>query len=149
MNFPADLLKQVEISENINDCFNIKPALAFKGKTDHMLVFKHEDEIRDIIPAYDNILKLKGRGVIITAKGVKADFVSRFFAPQAGVDEDPVTGSAHTSLTPYWAGELGKAELTAIQLSSRKGYLQCSYLDNRVDITGKARLCLTGEIFLE
>lgn len=148
LNFPTDVYAPVELSAELLDCFTTKPRLAFKGKTDYMLVFNTQDEIENITPLLDNIAKLKGRGVIVTAKGNTVDFVSRFFAPQAGIDEDPVTGSAHTTLTPYWAKELGKTELTAIQLSARKGYLQCTYLNDRVEISGQGKLYLTGEIYL-
>ena len=114
-----------------------------------MLVFNSEDEIRKATPAFDRLSKLSNRGVIITAKGNQVDFVSRFFAPQSGVNEDPVTGSAHTTLTPYWSEQLGKTELTAMQLSARQGHLQCKYLSDRVEISGQAKLYLTGEIYLE
>jgi len=149
LNFPADIFKQVELSNEITDCFDIKPQLAFKGKTDYLLVFDKEAEIRKVTPAFDVISKLNARGVIITAKGDKVDFASRFFAPQSGINEDPVTGSAHTTLTPYWAKQLGKTKLTAIQLSERKGYLQCNYLNDRVEISGQGKLYLIGEIYLE
>ncbi|MBX3163131.1 MAG: PhzF family phenazine biosynthesis protein [Bacteroidetes bacterium] len=149
LNFPTDIFEQVELSDEINNCFDIKPKLAFKGKTDYLLIFDKEDEIKNVIPAFDVISKLKVRGVIVTAKGNKVDFVSRFFAPQSGINEDPVTGSAYTTLTPYWAKQLGKTELTAIQLSERKGYLQCSYLNDRVEISGQGKLYLIGEIYLE
>jgi phenazine biosynthesis protein PhzF family len=149
LNFPTDILEPIELCNDLMDCFDIKPQLAFKGKTDYFLVFEKEDEIRKIIPVFDVISKLRGRGVIITAKGGKVDFVSRFFAPQSGINEDPVTGSAHTTLIPYWAKQLGKTELTAIQLSKRKGYLQCKYLNDRVEISGQGKLYLIGEMYLE
>lgn len=149
LNFPADTFVQIELSDEITNCFDIKPQSAFKGKTDYLLVFDREDEIRRITPALDIISKLKARGVIVTAKGENVDFVSRFFAPQVGVNEDHVTGSAHTTLTPYWAKRLGKNELTAVQLSARKGYLKCKYLTDRVEISGQGKLYLTGEIYLE
>lgn len=149
LNFPTDIFEQIELSDEINNCFDIKPKLAFRGKTDYMLIFDQEDEIRKIIPALELISKLKVRGVIVTAQGNKVDFVSRFFAPQSGINEDPVTGSAYTTLTPYWAKRLDKTELTAIQLSERKGYLQCSYLNDRVEISGKGKLYLIGEIYWE
>lgn len=149
LNFPSDVFKEVKITPDIVSSFNIQPRSAFKGKTDHLLVFNSQDEIEKIIPAFDKITKLEGRGVIITAKGNEVDFVSRFFAPQSGINEDPVTGSAHTTLTPYWSKQLGKTELTAIQLSERKGYLQCKYLNDRVEISGQGRLYLKGEIFLD
>lgn len=117
--------------------FNIRPKQAFKGRTDYLLVFNNEDEIRNMVPALDLISKLEARGMIITAKGDKADFVSRFFAPQSGINEDPVTGSAHTTLTLYWSKVLGKKDLAAIQLSKRKGYLQCVYINEKIEIIGQ------------
>jgi predicted PhzF superfamily epimerase YddE/YHI9 len=84
----------------------------------------------------------------VTAKGDKTDFVSRFFAPQVGVDEDPVTGSAHTTLIPYWSKQLGTSDLTAMQLSKRQGRLWCKYMGDRVEITGKAITYLTGQIII-
>jgi predicted PhzF superfamily epimerase YddE/YHI9 len=94
------------------------------------------------------IARLNARGIIATAKGSQADFVSRLFAPQVGVNEDPVTGSAHTTLIPYWAKKLAKDSLTAVQLSKRKGFLRCRYLGERVEIGGYGKLYLIGEIFL-
>ena len=149
LNFPTDIFQQIELSKEIIDCFSFKPRLAFKGKTDYLLVFDNEDEISKAVPVFDSISKLEGRGIIITAKGNKVDFVSRFFAPKFGVNEDPVTGSAHTTLIPYWAQQLNKIEMTAIQLSNRKGYLQCKYLNDRVEISGQGKLYLIGEIYLK
>jgi predicted PhzF superfamily epimerase YddE/YHI9 len=100
-------------------------------------------------PNFPQIAKLKAEAVIVTAKGDKADFVSRCFAPQSGIDEDAVTGSAYTTLTPYWAKRLDKNDLFAVQLSERKGYLRCKYLGDRVEISGKAKLYLIGDIFIE
>ena len=92
---------------------------------------------------------IPARGIIVTASGSDVDFVSRFFAPQSGVDEDPVTGSAHTTLIPYWAERLSKKTMTAKQLSKRGGYLKCELEDNRVKISGQAKLYLKGEIETE
>jgi PhzF family phenazine biosynthesis protein len=149
LNFPTDQVDEVALTDEITACFSIKPHAAFKGKTDYLLVFGNEEEIKNVVPDLDKIAKLKGRGVIVTAKGEKVDFVSRFFAPQSGINEDPVTGSAHTTLTPYWAKQLGKTELTALQLSERRGYLQCTYLNDRVEISGQGKLYLIGEIFVD
>lgn len=148
LNFPTDVFGQIALNDEILTAFDTTPRLAFKGKTDYLLVFNTEEEIREITPVFDAIAKLKGRGVMITAQGNEVDFVSRFFAPQSGIDEDPVTGSAHTTLIPYWSEQLGKTELTAMQLSERKGYLQCRYLNDRVEISGKGKLYLKGEIYL-
>ena len=148
LNFPADAYAPVYLSDELRDCFDRRAIHAFKGKTDYMLVFEAESDIRDITPYLDVIARLEGRGVIITAPGDSVDFVSRFFAPQSGINEDPVTGSAHTTLTPYWSEKLGKKELSAMQLSPRGGQLLCRLLGDRVEISGQARLYMAGEIFI-
>jgi phenazine biosynthesis protein PhzF family len=149
LNFPTDYFDRIELSDDLRHCFDISPKQSFRGKTDFLFVFDTEEQIKRINPDLGQIAKLDARGVIITAKGDKVDFVSRFFAPQCGIDEDPVTGSAHTTLTPYWSERLNKRELTAIQLSERKGYLQCRLTGDWVEISGNARLYLIGEIFIE
>jgi PhzF family phenazine biosynthesis protein len=146
LNFPEDKFEQIELSRELIEAFDIEPKLAFKGKTDYLLIFDNEDDIKKITPSLDKVAKLKSRGVIVTAKGDDVDFVSRFFAPQSGINEDPVTGSAHTTLIPYWADRLGKSEMTAIQLSKRKGFLKCKFLKNRVEISGQGKLYMTGTI---
>lgn len=148
LDFPADVFHNTPVSNEIVSCFDKQPFEAYKGKTDYMLVYEKESDIRDIIPQFEAISALNARGVIITAKGENVDFVSRFFAPQSGIIEDPVTGSAHTTLTPYWSEKLNKTELSAIQLSERKGYLQCKFMGNRVEISGQAKLYLAGEVYL-
>lgn len=148
LNFPADHLTPVALSDELTACFNIQPRLAFRGKTDYMLVFDQEDEIKDLVPVFPSIAAIEARGIIVTAPGNAVDFVSRFFAPQSGVPEDPVTGSAHTSLTPYWSKQLGKTALSALQMSQRRGVLYCRYLGDRVEISGEGKLYLTGEICL-
>jgi len=149
LNFPTDTLEELDLSKELTDCFNIKPANAFKGRFDYMLVFENKNQIKTLKPSLDEISKLNCRGIIVTAKGDNVDFVSRFFAPQSGINEDPVTGSAHTLLIPYWAKKYGKNHLTAIQLSKRTGYLKCRYLNERVEISGQAKIYLIGEIFVD
>lgn len=148
LNFPTDIFENVPLTNEIFNCFDLKPKQAFKGKTDYLFIYENEEDIKNIKPVFEEISKLESRGVIISAKGNNVDFVSRFFAPQAGIAEDPVTGSAHTTLTPFWAKQLNKTELTAIQLSERTGYLQCKYLNDRVEISGQGKLFLKGEIEL-
>lgn len=149
LNFPSDTFENVPLISEIFNCFDMKPKQAFKGKTDYLFIFETEEDIKNIKPVLEEISKLECRGVIVSAKGNDVDFVSRFFAPQAGIAEDPVTGSAHTTLTPFWARQLNKTELTAIQHSERKGYLYCKYLNDRVEISGQGKLFLTGEIHLD
>ncbi len=149
LDFPTDKVEDTGLSPELLECFNVKPIEALKGKTDYMLVFKNEQAIKDLQPDLIAISNLKARGIIATARGSEVDFVSRFFGPQSGVDEDPVTGSAHTTLIPYWAKKMNKKELSAIQLSARKGFLNCKYEGERVEISGRARLYLQGEIFTD
>ncbi|MDW3197018.1 MAG: PhzF family phenazine biosynthesis protein [Cytophagales bacterium] len=148
LNFPTDKVEEVSISDLMQSCLNVQPIAAFKGLTDFLLIFENEQQIRQAIPDLVKIEALGGRGTIISAPGESVDFVSRFFAPQCGVPEDPVTGSAHTTLTPYWSKTLDKTKMNAIQLSNRTGQLQCTYLNDRVEISGKGKLYLIGEIAL-
>lgn len=149
LNFPTDTIQEVPLSNELTAGFHIKPLKALKGKSDYMLVFENEKQIVELKPDLKEVAKVKARGVIVTAKGSDVDFVSRFFGPQAGVDEDPVTGSAHTTLIPYWAGVLKKNKLSAIQRSARGGKLTCELKGDRVDISGNGRLFLEGIIFLD
>jgi PhzF family phenazine biosynthesis protein len=149
LDFPADTIQEVALTDDFVKCFGKKPIEAFKGKSDYMFVYEREEDITNVAPQFDMIAQLDARGVIITARGDHVGFVSRFFAPQVGISEDPVTGSAHTTLTPYWSKKLNKTSLTAIQLSERKGYLLCTLSGNRVEISGQAKLYLTGEIIVE
>jgi len=146
LNFPASKLIEIEIPENLKSAFNIQPEKCVKGRDDLMLVFEKEDDIIRLKPDFNQIILSKTRGIIATAKSNQYDFVSRFFAPSVGVNEDPVTGSAHTILIPYWSLELGKTELTAKQVSFRGGMVHCKNLGERVEIGGKAVTYLTGEI---
>jgi len=146
LDFPTDTYKEVEVPQALIGAFGMKPIEAFKGKTDYVLVFSSQKDIEESNPNLDLIASVGGRGVIVTAEGEESDFVSRFFAPQAGVNEDPVTGSAHTTLTPIWSKKLKRQTLTARQLSKRQGRLTCKYLGERVEITGNAVTYLIGEI---
>jgi predicted PhzF superfamily epimerase YddE/YHI9 len=112
------------------------------------LVYDNEDDILDIKPDHFALAKIDSLGIIVTAPGKDVDFVSRFFAPAAGVPEDPVTGSAHCNLIPYWAGKLGKNKLHAYQVSTRKGELWCELKGDRVIMAGKAVTYLKGEIYI-
>lgn len=148
LDFPVDDLSEVFLAEDLHLGLDPKPLAAFKGKTDYVLLFENEGQIQNLKFDIPSIAKVKARGIIVTAPGNEVDFVSRFFGPQVGVDEDPVTGSAHTTLTPFWSKRLGKKILTAVQLSSRKGSLTCEMVGNRVLISGKAVTYLIGEIFI-
>ncbi len=148
LNFPVDHVAAIPLIEELLSATDKTPIAGYKGKTDYMLVFEKEDDIATIRPDFSAIAQLKARGVIVTARGNNYDFVSRFFAPAVGINEDPVCGSAHTTLVPYWAGQLNKEELKAYQLSERGGELHCRLLDERIELGGKAVLYMKGEIFV-
>jgi predicted PhzF superfamily epimerase YddE/YHI9 len=141
-------MEEMVVPELIVTALQIPPLKAFRGKTDFMFVYANESEIQNMEPDYGLLMQVGGRGVIVTAPGNDVDFVSRFFAPQTGINEDPVTGSAQTSLTPYWSKILGKTRLTARQLSSRGGELICEVKGERVEISGHAVTYMIGEIRL-
>jgi PhzF family phenazine biosynthesis protein len=146
LDFPVDAIEEMVVPELIVTALQKPPLKAFRGKTDFMFVYASESEIEHMDPDFGLLAQMGGRGVIVTAPGDDVDFVSRFFAPQTGVNEDPVTGSAHTSLTPYWSRILGKDELAARQLSTRGGELICVQRGDRVEISGHAVTFMKGKI---
>ncbi|WP_428666571.1 PhzF family phenazine biosynthesis protein [Runella sp.] len=151
LDFPVDTMhKQLVAPPALLEALGeVTPVEIIRGKTDFMAVLESEEQVRSIHPDVIILSTLPARGVIITAKGEEVDFVSRFFAPQSGIAEDPVTGSAHTTLTPYWAEKLGKTELSALQVSKRGGVLKTKLNGNRVEIAGQVRLYLKGTIEIE
>ncbi len=149
LDFPADTVARTEPREDLAVALGGWPQEFLKGRTDYLLVYGSQQDIEGVKPDFQSLGRVPARGIIITARGSDVDFVSRFFAPQVGVLEDPVTGSAHTTLTPFWAQRLGKPELTAVQLSPRRGWLKCALAGERVRISGQARLYLQGEIETE
>lgn len=146
LDFPVDIAKPALLPENIIEGLKVNPLEVYKGITDYVLVYQSEEIIRNMQPDFALLKGLDERGIIVTAPGESVDFVSRFFAPGIGIDEDPVTGSAHTMLAPYWSARLIKNELTAQQLSARGGNLWLTMQTNRVLIAGKAVTYLKGEI---
>ncbi|MFM2223929.1 MAG: hypothetical protein RJA07_131 [Bacteroidota bacterium] len=150
LDFPTDTLKLINEEQNtIENCIGIQPIECYKGKTDYIAVIDSESALKNLQPNFEEIIKLNARGLVVTAKGDNVDFVSRFFAPQSGIYEDPVTGSAHTSLLPLWSKKLNKNNLVAHQISQRGGQLFCEFKNDRCIIGGKAKLFLTGEINLD
>jgi PhzF family phenazine biosynthesis protein len=148
LDFPIGKYKKINSPKKIIEGLGKNPIESYKGKTDYMFVYKTQQQIQDINPDFQKLMKFDVRGIIVTSKGNKIDFVSRFFAPGCGINEDPVTGSAHTMLTPYWIKRLKKKKLEAIQLSKRMGKLICSIQKDRVKIAGKAKTYLIGEIII-
>jgi PhzF family phenazine biosynthesis protein len=144
LDFPSDPPFETGAKQDLIDALGKAPQKTLKGKTDYLLIYKTQEEIEALEPEFFLLNKVEARGVIVSAPGDDVDFVSRFFAPQSGIPEDPVTGSAHTTLTPYWAVVLKKDQLEARQLSKRGGTLHCEYLGDRVKIAGKAVSFLSG-----
>ncbi|OQX27873.1 MAG: isomerase [Desulfobacteraceae bacterium IS3] len=147
LNLPSRKPIPSQIPQIILDAIAVEPAAILKAR-DYVLVFEDEDIIRQLEPKrslFDQI-NLDPGGVVVTAPGKETDFVSRFFTPQASIFEDPVTGSSHCSLIPYWSERLGKESMLAMQLSARGGKLYCKNVGDRVLISGKAVTYLEGQI---
>lgn len=148
LDFPTDQLQRVKSQPDLLPCIGFQSAEVYKGKTDFIAFLNTEEEIRALVPDFYEISRLDSRGLIVTAPGNEVDFVSRCFFPQCGIDEDPVTGSAHTSLVPLWSEKLRKHEMMARQLSRRGGTIYCSYHGERCRIGGKAVIYMSGEIYI-
>jgi PhzF family phenazine biosynthesis protein len=150
LDFPSSMPKEETLPGEIAKSLSIQPKEIYKSR-DYMLVYGREDDIRNIIIDRSQMdkININPGGVIITAKGDNCDFVSRYFIPQASIFEDPVTGSAHCSLIPFWAKRLGKSRLLAYQLSERMGKLECVDNGERVLITGKARTYSVGTLWTD
>jgi predicted PhzF superfamily epimerase YddE/YHI9 len=146
LDFPADDISEVPAPEFLIEGLRSKPLEVYKGRDDYLVILEHQEDIISLSPDLSLVSKVPARGVIVSSPGHDADFVSRFFAPQSGVPEDPVTGSAHTTLIPYWSKRLGKRDLSAKQLSKRGGELLCRDTGERVEIGGRAITYLVGEI---
>jgi PhzF family phenazine biosynthesis protein len=145
MNFPACPAKPVEAPDALIRGLGIQPIEVWAAD-DYMAVLESEDAVRAIRPAHAMLSQLDLRGVMVTAPSRECDFVSRFFAPKLGIPEDPVTGSAHCTLLPYWAVRLGKSVLNARQISRRGGNIQCEIAGDRVLLSGRAVTFMEGEI---
>lgn len=146
LDFPAAALNEVPVPEKLIEALGKKPVGCFIGGDDLLALFQNEKEIRELAPRYEILSKLPYRGIIVTSESMQVDFVSRFFAPAVGVNEDPVTGSAHTLLIPFWASILDKHDMIAHQVSKRGGVLFCKNMGERVLIAGNAVTYLIGEI---
>lgn len=145
MDFPSRPGKPLRVSPALTRALGVRPQEVAQAR-DTLCVFATADEVLALEPDFGAVARLDTFGVIATAPGKDCDFVSRFFVPKAGINEDPVTGSAHCTLTPYWANRLGKTRLHARQVSARGGELWCELINDRVKIAGHAVLYLKGEI---
>ncbi len=145
MNFPIDEMERVEAPLSLMQSLGVTKGEVYKSD-DYMVVLGSEEEVANLEPNFSMLSEVEARGVIVTAPGNSVDYVLRFFAPQSGINEDPVTGSAHTKLVPYWAKNLNKTEFEARQLSKRVGEMNSRLKGDRVEILGNAVTYLKGEI---
>ena len=145
LDFPSDKpeLSDLSFSESL---FSYRPEAVIKGTDDYLFIFDHEEKIKSINANYEEIRKLDSRGAIVSSVDSQGDIVSRCFYPKYGINEDPVTGSAHTLIIPYWSSVLGRTRIKARQLSERGGELFCEVLNDRIKIGGYTSIFFSGEI---
>ncbi len=145
LDFPSDKpeLSDLIFSESL---FSYRPERVIKGTDDYLFIFDQEEKIKSINANYEEIRKLDSRGAIVSSVDSQGDIVSRCFYPKYGINEDPVTGSAHTLIIPYWSSVLGRTRIKARQLSERGGELFCEVLNDRIKIGGYTSIFFSGEI---
>lgn len=146
LNFPVKPVHEAEPPPELLPALGAKAVFVGRNQFDYFVEVSSEEDVRSLRPDHTVLRTLPVRGVIVTSRGHEYDFISRFFAPGSGVDEDPVTGSAHTALAPYWAAKLGRTELRAYQASNRGGKLRVSVHGDRVKLAGQAVTVLRGEL---
>lgn len=149
LDFPSRVPELVEAPAELIEALGAVPPVETHKSRDYMLIYETEEQVASIQPDFNALAKIDAIGIIVTAPGTNSDFVSRMFAPAVGISEDPVTGSAHCNLIPYWAERLGKSKLHAYQISARRGELWCELKGDRVLMSGKAVTYLKGEIFIQ
>lgn len=151
MNFPSESAEKCVAPKALTAALGISPVEVLKCQSDYLVVLENETAVKNLQPDFYRLKEIAVRGVIVTAysNNDEDDFVSRFFAPRVGIDEDPVTGSVHCVLAPYWADKLDKQDLIARQLSMRGGVLELSLQKDRVLIRGEACTVLKGELYAE
>lgn len=150
MDFPVEAPFEVECPEGLLKAIDAKPIFVGKNRIDYLAVYESDEFIKKVNPDYGYLKKLDCRGLIISAKSTsdKYDFVSRFFAPNSGIDEDPVTGSAHCCLSPYWSNVFGRKELTGYQASPRGGIVHTKLENDKVVLSGNALTVMKSEIYI-
>lgn len=148
LDFPAKTEEPAVVPPALIDSLGVMPVYVGRNQFDYLIEVETEAELRALNPDHARLRTIPVRGVIVTARSTdpRFDFVSRFFAPGSGVDEDPVTGSAHCALTPYWAKKLGKTEMTAYQASARGGVVHVRLAGDRVKLGGNAVTVFRGEL---
>lgn len=148
LDFPSQPGRLIECPDILREAIGMQPIETLISQA-HVAVLDSEKAVQTVCPRMDLIKELDSLGLLLTAQGKNCDFVSRCFFPRLGIPEDPVTGSAHCTLAPYWAEKLGKNSLQCKQISNRGGDLWCEVKDTRVEISGHCVLYLRGHIELE
>lgn len=148
LDFPARPLEAAPEPAGLAEALGVRPVLVGRGGNDVLALLDDEATVRGLRPDIARLREVDARGVIVTARGTDHDFVSRFFAPAVGVDEDPVTGSAHCCLGPFWAGRLGRTTLVGYQASARGGLVAVTVAGDRVMLAGAAVTTLKGELLV-
>jgi PhzF family phenazine biosynthesis protein len=148
LDLPARPAAPTEVPTDMSAILGAMPVDVLRSAEDYVAIFAGEATVKGLMPDLAKLAKLPAQGVIVTAPGREVDFVSRYFAPAAGIPEDPVTGAAHCTLVPYWSQRLGRTNLQARQISARGGELYCRALGNRVMLSGRAVLYLEGRIHI-
>lgn len=148
LNFPVTPLEKCEIPSILEEALNTKVLETFTSM-DLVVLLPSQSDVVALNPNFELVKNIRARGVVVTAPGDDVDFVSRFFGPQSGVNEDPVTGSAHTILAPFWGKKLNKTKMVARQLSKRGGEVICELEGDRVKMSGYAKCFMKGTIFLD
>ena len=146
LDFPAVPAEDAEAPSGLIDALGVRPVYVGRNKFDYLIEVASEADVRGITPDFGKLAGIQARGVIVTARSEEYDFVSRFFAPAVGIDEDPVTGSAHCCLGPYWCKKQGKDDFTAYQASSRGGVVRVGVRGDRVLLAGEAVTVIEGEL---
>lgn len=148
LDFPSQPVREVEAPDHLVEALGVHPTFVGRNDADYLVVLEDEKELRTLRPDISRLRKVDMRGVIVTTPAISArfDFASRFFAPAVGVDEDPVTGSAHCALAPYWADRLDKLEMLGYQVSSRGGTVRIRMAGDRVILGGQAVTVMRAEL---
>ncbi|MFP3879353.1 MAG: PhzF family phenazine biosynthesis protein [Dehalococcoidia bacterium] len=146
MDFPSRPARSIISPSGLKEALGVTPIAVMDSSEDLLAVLESEKAVRELRPDFSALEQIESRGVVVTARGSQSDFVSRFFAPRVGIPEDPVTGSAHCVLVPYWSRELHKKNLHAFQISKRGGEVFCVDAGDRVKIAGRAVLYMEGAI---
>jgi PhzF family phenazine biosynthesis protein len=150
LDFPAEPSLPASMPEHLEQALGVVPKYVGKNRLDYLVEVGSEQDVRDLKPDFNRLCQISSRGFIVTSQATMGeyDFVSRFFAPQEGIPEDPVTGSAHCCLGPFWASRLGKEEMIAYQASSRGGVIRVSVCGKRVRLSGQAVTVFHGKLII-